>query len=148
MLMALLSLFFANVLAMGVQAELVVDDVKVKDDKEKIQSAPDGVKDILSSVDLKKDIAKIHNHEIAVQNIRPKVSPDEFAVDDSSISRPIFRQQENINKPTQFSFFVPDFSDADFIRGRGAITTPMMYFPLKNSWMKYGVVLGKEYIAN
>ncbi|QBC28708.1 hypothetical protein U737_18340 [Methylomonas sp. LW13] len=118
-LMALLSIFFTNVVAMGIQAELVVDGVNVKDDKEKTQTAPDGVKDILSSVDLKKDIAKIHSHEIAVQNIRAKVSPDELAVDDSSISRPIFRQQENINKPAQFSFFVPDFSDADLVRGRG-----------------------------
>ncbi|NOV28426.1 hypothetical protein [Methylomonas sp. ZR1] len=118
-LTALLSMFFTNVVAMGVQAELVVDDVNVKDDKEKTQTASDGVKDILSSVDLKKDIAKIHSHEIAVQNIRAKVSPDELAVDDSSISRPIFRQQENINKSAQFSFFVPDFSDADLVRGRG-----------------------------
>ncbi|WP_415878905.1 hypothetical protein [Methylomonas sp. TEB] len=117
--MALLSIFFTNVVAMGIQAELVVDGVNVKDDKEKTQTASDGVKDILSSVDLKKDIAKIHSHEIAVQNIRAKVSPDELAVDDSSISRPIFRQQENINKSAQFSFFVPGFSDADLVRERG-----------------------------
>ncbi|WP_020485068.1 hypothetical protein [Methylomonas sp. MK1] len=117
MLMALLSIFFTNVVAMGVQADLVVDNVKEKDDKGKIQSTPDGVKDILSSVGIKKDIAKIHDHEIGVENIRGKVSPGEPAVDAYSISRPIFRQQEKINKTTQDSFFIRDFFDTNFVGG-------------------------------
>lgn len=114
-LMAFLSAFFTDSVAIGVLAESVLYNSKAKDDKEKIQAAPEGIKDVIGSVDIKNDIAKIHEHEIGAENIRANVSPSESAVEVYSVSRPIFRQQENINKLAKFYFDARDFSHANTV---------------------------------
>lgn len=111
--MAFLSAFFTDTVAVGVPAESVLYNSKAKDGKEKVQAAQDGIEDVIGPLDIKKDIANIHEHEIGAEYVSVKVSPSESTVEIYSVSRPIFRQQENINKPTNFSFDARDFSHAN-----------------------------------
>jgi hypothetical protein len=116
-LMVFLSIFFTDSVAMGLLAEPVLDNSKAKDDKERLQAAPEGIKDVIGAVDIKRDMAKIHEHEISAENIRSNVSPSESTVGVPSVSRPIFHQQENINKSVQFSVGARDFSHANSAGG-------------------------------
>lgn len=119
---ALIMMVFLNVLltdsiAMETQPESSFDSRKAKDDNENSRIDLDATKDILVAVDAKKDVTKVSGHQLGVESPRVNAYSKESAVGISSISRLIFREQENMNRLAQSTFGVQEFSHAGSAEG-------------------------------
>jgi hypothetical protein len=134
---ALIMMFFLNILptdsvAMGIQAESSFYSSKAKDDKEKSRIDLDDTKDSLIDIDAKKDVTKVSGHELGVESSRANDPSIEAAVETSSISRLIFREQVNINRLAHPTFGVQEFSDVGSAEGVETYSYSDHVFSYKN----------------